>query len=100
MELPITIYTISDQNTGLVYYIGATVQPLHKRLQSHIKNYSFSPVRSLPINHVIEPLEVVNTVHDATNAERFWIDQMKAWGFPIMNSKYSNPYRGRRKVAA
>lgn len=86
------IYTLSDIR-GDIRYVGKSNTP-RKRLYSHIKecktdnkSHKINWVKSL-INKgelpIIEILEEVS-MDDWQSCERYWIDQLKQWGFNLTN---------------
>jgi len=91
----ITIYTLTDPRDNLVKYVGKTKSTLKKRLQSHESDARTRKVRNLNINWIknlldnglhpiIEELESVSEF-EWEQAEIFWINQIRVWGFQIKN---------------
>jgi hypothetical protein len=85
-----TIYTLSDPRTNEIRYVGKTVSPLVERLRQHI-----STARRLNRTHnhywinsigtpIIEALEECEW-QSSQERESYWISQMKAWGFSLVN---------------
>lgn len=77
----ITVYSLTNLSTGLIFYVGMTFEP-KTRLSAHKakfgKNISF------------DELEVVKSqcgMCGAGTIEKYWIYQLKEWGFPIINRK-------------
>lgn len=83
-----TIYTLTNPVDGLVFYVGATTRPLKHRLSQHIsgaKNAIIHRLNKAKIKPIIEELEVCEGYLAPMHAERYWIHQMKAWGFKLVN---------------
>lgn len=91
----VRIYTISDGPGGPPVYVGKTHGTLRKRLTSHIfdaRRLGHRPlaqwVRGLlegGREPHIEELDSVQAGDDWVEAERFWIAQMRAFGFRLLN---------------
>ena len=85
MEL-VSIYSIADKRTGIVYYVGATMGTLRSRLIQHMSNSELPFFKDDEVEPMIERLEAVEEEH-AAEAEQYWIEQIRQWGFPLQNSK-------------
>lgn len=90
------IYTLSID--GVIIYVGK-FHGLHlnSRLSTHrINNSRLIALYGKRLSDiVIEPLDTCVTKGDALLKERFWIEQMRCWGFPLLNhyslTKYERP---------
>lgn len=91
----INIYTLTDPRTGDVRYVGKTKQNLSDRLQSHladtrkgIRSHKVSWLRQLRSVGLIPVIEILDEVPDDEWKfwERFWIQQIRAWGFNLTNT--------------
>jgi len=83
------IYTYSDPRNGEVRYVGKTDRTLEVRAIEHRyasrkgRTHLYTWMRSLPTSALIEVLE--DSPADINEAEVFWITQLKAWGFRLVN---------------
>lgn len=70
------------------FYVGRTKSP-KTRLASHL---SFKRDQKIPVLSVIDSIkfEVIEEVHkdDAANAESYWTNQLREWGFPVVNKNF------------
>jgi hypothetical protein len=100
------VYTLSDQN-GDIFYIGSTVS-LEVRLQYHI---SASPngegsaceyIRNMTQWPTIESIEEITffDISDLRKLEKYWIDQFRQWGFPLVNIVNNLNQSKKRKKAS
>jgi hypothetical protein len=87
----INIYTLAHPDTFEVRYVGKTKYSLNERLSKHLltkeNNHRGKWIRNLLIQGkrpVIEILEISNT-NDWIICERYWIYQLKEWGFRLLN---------------
>ena len=85
------IYTLSHPITNEVKYIGKT-NNISKRYSAHLndksKSYKNSWIKSLlneDLLPVIEILEEFDNELPCYNAEIYWIEQFKSWGFNLTN---------------
>ena len=85
------IYTLSHPITNEVKYIGKT-NNISKRYSAHLndksKSYKNSWIKSLlneDLLPVIEILEEFDNELLCYNAEIYWIEQFKSWGFNLTN---------------
>lgn len=69
------VYTLQDKETGMPFYVGCTTQPLKQRFAGHTHKSKASS---------IELLEEVS-LQDSLATEIFWFNQMKCWGFELVN---------------
>ena len=82
------IYTLTNPVDGLIFYVGATTRPLNRRLSQHIsdcKNVIFHRLKKAGIRPIIEELERCEGYLAPMYTERYWIQQMKTWGFKLIN---------------
>lgn len=93
------IYSLECINTGAIIYIGCTTRPLEKRFTAHksaIKSsnggvYEYIRANSLDVKiDIIERIKYKNKIK-LLEAEEFWIEQFRQWGFPLKNKYNSNP---------
>lgn len=101
-----TIYTLSDSATGKPFYVGSTTNPLNIRLNIHVwcaKNRPVGTVykvmNSLGSKPIIDALEVFDEISnlDARKVELFWINQLRHWGFQIVNDQ--KPHNDKAKYS-
>lgn len=104
MEDYFKIYTLTNPVTNLVFYVGCTVAFLERRLHFHCYEYSNPLNARTPKKQIILDLAKINRVpaieeiDSATNSiealakERFWIYQLKSWGFPLTNRQVIPKY--------
>lgn len=85
------IYTLSHPLTNEVKYIGKTIN-IAKRYSGHIndksKSYKSSWIKKLisqGLLPIIEELESFETEKECYEAEEYWIEQFKNWGFKLTN---------------
>jgi hypothetical protein len=84
------IYTISHPLTNEVVYVGAS-KMLAKRTSAHVSSKSNQPVsifiRSLRDNYMLPKIEVIDICDsdELMYFEQYWIHQLKAWGFNLLN---------------
>lgn len=90
------VYILSDPRTGMIRYVGKTCRGVVLRLKEHMLPKKLSPKTHK--NHWLKQLykrgltpvaEVVEECLDkisASEAERFWISQLRAWGFKLTNA--------------
>lgn len=85
------IYTLSHPITNEIRYVGKT-NNISKRYSAHLKDksksYKNSWIKSLlneDLLPIIEVLEEFNNELDCYNAEKYWIEQLKIWGFDLTN---------------
>lgn len=91
----IKIYTLSDSND--IFYVGVTTQTLFYRLLGHINQYknNNSNLKSEKINKMIrlgvtphiDLIECFDLEDNflAYDFEKYWIWQLKSWGFDLVN---------------
>lgn len=99
------IYTLAD-STG-IRYVGKSDNP-EERFRNHLKEctrcrtkkerWIFS-LKQQNLSPVLEILEIVN-VTSWSESEMYWIAQLKAWGFNILNGtdggEGSNGFKGKK----
>jgi hypothetical protein len=93
------IYALADPRTGEVRYVGKTTQKTRIRLAMHISHaknraetsrgcwvtHWVNSLLNLDMRPEIFDLEIIPENGDWTEAECFWIDVMKSWGFNLCN---------------
>lgn len=90
------IYTISHPLTNNIVYVGAS-KVLKKRQVSHINSKSGSPIsmyiQELKLNYLLPKIEVIDTCDsdELMDCEYYWILQLKAWGFDLLNKYKTSP---------
>lgn len=94
----IRIYTLTNPENGLIFYVGRTTSALHQRLsKNHFKskNCNCNPkfrdylleMDKKGLKPIIE--EIDRTHYDNRRiVEEYWIQQIAAWGFELMNVKH------------
>ena len=95
---PVYIYSLASPLTpDNVRYIGATYQTLKERKRGHVKSAKFDGkqfhnarwIRTL-LDIGLEPTIEVIDITDNLNweeCEKYWINQFRAWGFNLTNSR-------------
>lgn len=81
------IYTLTNPLTGQLFYVGATVSDLNKRLSQHrwhTNNETCNLLRSLKVSPIIELLDECDE-SEIGECEQFWITQLSYWGFALEN---------------
>lgn len=84
------IYTISHPFTNEVVYVGATYN-LQSRNRTHVNAKNGSPicewVQNLLSNFMLPKFEVLEVVsmEDMADCETFWIEQLRSFGFNLLN---------------
>lgn len=87
----VRIYTLSDPLTGEIRYIGKTKHPLNIRCSQHTYdkavNHRTNWIKSLSRIGTSPKIELLDISSDteASEIERYWIAQFKAWGFDLVN---------------
>lgn len=91
MDNKVKIYSLACPKTNQIKYIGKTISDLKDRLMGH----SCAPTsydnkiwfRNLKEHNLIPTIELLEEVDksNADEAEMFWIEQMKQWGFKLNN---------------
>lgn len=81
-----TIYTLAYPTPSDIFYVGQTELTLEKR-QFYHKAYRYPWFQ----HNFIEELETCDTA-DKYKRENYWIYQMEAWGYKIINQRrYGRP---------
>ena len=87
----VIIYTLSDPRDGLIKYVGKTFR-LERRFRDHLQDKSktkkTSWIKNLKKDNlvpIIEELEVSDEIN-CDNVEKYWIEQLTAWGFVLKNT--------------
>jgi group I intron endonuclease len=90
--MPILIYTLEHPLTGEIRYVGKTKNLLKYRLTLHLtskdRGYRSNWVKKLKaqgLKPIIQELALVEDHEDWRDIERYWIVQLKAWGFRLTN---------------
>lgn len=87
------IYSLKNPINNEIFYIGNTMQSLEERLNGHInsiKHYNCAVAIYLFCKGIIPVIELIEfypniTKHKIRDNERFWIEQFRQWGFPLVN---------------
>lgn len=91
------IYSLTDPITKQVRYIGKTVSPLYTRLSGHMceahrpgtsRTHKRNWLKSLANRGLMPIIEVVETIPpngDWESAERYYIEQLRYWGYNLLN---------------
>lgn len=92
------IYFLEEKDSKNIFYVGSSFDPntrkvAHrsgsKRGDSHLYNYMNSCILDFTLN-ILEEVEVVSK-EELLSIEIYWINQFKAWGFDLKNSRlYKN----------
>lgn len=87
-----TIYTLACPFSGEIKYVGKTVKPLKDRLSEHLAdakravNKRTNWVKSVVAKGGVPIIEALSECYeDWEEEERYWIAQMRAWGFRLKN---------------
>lgn len=97
------IYTLSDPRSGEVRYVGKSVNP-KGRYYSHIYtserkmdgsgglSHKSNWIGSLLKQGVLPIMEILEILEESllSDAEMFWMIQMKCWGFKLTNTIYAS----------
>jgi group I intron endonuclease len=85
------IYTLTDPNTNKIRYVGKSNNPT-KRFYKHYKYCEHKTHKNNWINKLISEgkkpiLEIIDIVpiNEWVFWEMYWIEQMKVWGFDLVN---------------
>ena len=85
------IYILQNPITNDVKYVGKSINP-HRRYQSHLwnkdkrKTYVYYWIESLKKNKLKPIMTVIDeTENDWQELEKYWIEQLKQWGFKLCN---------------
>jgi group I intron endonuclease len=94
------IYTLSHPITGVVKYIGKSIDP-KDRLRGHIRdartkrrdNLSSNWIKSL-LKEGLEPkMDIIDEIDGEWEwLEQYWISQFKSWGFVLKNTTDGGDY--------
>lgn len=97
MNIKKKVYTLTNPITGMVFYVGLTKLPLKVRLLGHIsscktlkseKDKIVFEIVSLNKKPKIETIEAFKSNTDNSVcllAEKYWIEQLRSWGFQLVN---------------
>lgn len=87
----IKIYTLSHPVTSEIRYVGKTKYSLEIRLRKHLVtkevNYRGNWIRSLIKLNLKPKIELLDEVEEYNwqYIEKYWIAQLKTWGFRLIN---------------
>ncbi len=91
----ITIYTLKCPFTDKIRYVGQTKHDLPLRLLVHRTNPTNTLMRKwiASLGDAPPTIEEIEQVceEDANDIEMYWIAQMKAWGFDLLNARITAP---------
>lgn len=90
------IYALSDPRTGAVRYVGKScyglARPRRHGTPKNMVDRARLPVvcwvkilRDLGLDYAVEVVEELDSPDGLPEAERFWIEQFRAWGFRLLN---------------
>lgn len=88
------IYTLSDPNTGVIKYVGKTVN-IKQRYSAHVSDARIGKKNNLVSNWIksllnkgLKPtMEIIDEVQgDWEWLEQYWISQFRTWGFKLKNT--------------
>jgi hypothetical protein len=95
MNKMVKIYCLIDPRDNLVRYVGYTTSTLQLRLNGHMTSiytkkrthkinwiFNLKSVNLKPTIHLLEEVEF----EYGWDAEKYWIEQFKHWGFKLTNS--------------
>lgn len=99
---PTKIYALINLENNEVFYVGRTTQELHKRTEKHlVGTVKTNRVVNYIISSKSKEFDIICIeecgYNDATLLEEYWIQQMRAWGFPLVNKQIGNKNRYIRK---
>ncbi len=90
------IYTLTDPITLQIRYVGITKGLLSSRLAKHMNNAKYKTgnyrlhwlkqLKVLNLRPIIEVLDISDDFNESRSLEKYWISQIKAWGFNLTNS--------------
>lgn len=87
------IYTLENPRTNEIRYVGKTIQNLDKRLKAHIyesrkkNNHKCNWINSTLKKEMSPIIRLIDIVSEENWEfwESYWIEQLKAWGFNLVN---------------
>jgi group I intron endonuclease len=90
------IYTLTDPTTGEIRYVGKTKSSLTYRLSQHIHDslnngtgtHKKAWIKGLILKGVTPTIEILDVVQPKMcwkELEQYWISQLKAWGYSLVN---------------
>lgn len=88
------IYTLADPITNQIRYIGKTKRTMHSRLTQHVQEsirkdmitYKNNWIWGLIQKGLLPIIEELDTTSDDWQSlEKYWIAQIKTWGFKLTN---------------
>lgn len=90
-EKAVTIYTLTNPITGQIFYVGRTTLNFNRRLNAAAANKKvesyINKLRKKGHSPVIEPLDCCS-YERRKDVEEYWIQQIAAWGFCLLNTKH------------
>lgn len=94
----VTIYTLTNPETGLIFYVGQTTMPLLRRLHCHWTviaemneryNDIIAYLRKKKLRPIIEEVDTC-PYKDKRDTECFWIQTISGWGFDLVNYRHNS----------
>jgi hypothetical protein len=113
VEKKVSIYTLSDPETGEVRYVGKAINA-EGRLGAHLKdkgkNHKANWIKGLKARGLVPVMEVLEEVCEFSwqESEMFWIETLKFYGFKLTNltaggegnSNWNPPEKWRKSQSA
>jgi hypothetical protein len=92
----ITIYTLTDPRTDLVFYVGATTRDSKSVVSRHLSiGYGLRGVlRREKVKPIFEAVDLATEPFEAGILEAYWIWQFRSWGFRLENKRLLSGYAG------
>jgi hypothetical protein len=97
------VYWLVDKKSRTPFYVGLTYRPLERRLISHISDATnpikksnaakHQKIRSLECEIDIELVSEHDHMEDGKREERYWVQQLNAWGFDVVNKRLTESPR-------
>lgn len=81
------IYTLSNPVTEAIEYVGCTML-ISTRISQHNRKWVLKGQQP----RVFEVIDSTESPIEARHLETYWIGQLKAWGFDLINSNSKRPY--------
>ena len=86
------IYTLADPLSKEIRYVGLTTRSLKERFYQHCNaksnSYKYNWIKKLKkknLKPVIEILDTAENIEELRELEIYWIEQLKHWGFKLVN---------------
>jgi predicted GIY-YIG superfamily endonuclease len=85
--MEIRIYHLINPKNNTIFYVGATIQTLEKRLMQHKHNWGNDTTRQLSKEKILPIMTEIEVCDISVAAEReeYWIKKLIADGHPIEN---------------